>query len=368
MTRPGSATPEGTARYASRFPGAGAGHFRGAGDLTVSGLGIGTYLGSADAATDRAFEDAVARSVAGGINVVDTAINYRFQRSERNVGAALRRVAAEGFARDEIVICTKGGFIPYDGLPPTSPGEAAAYIKSRYIDRDIAALEDFHQLSHCLEPRFLEDQIAASRKNLGVDVIDVYYLHNPEIQLPALGRERFLDLLERDFALLEREVSLGRIAAYGLATWEGLRAPEDSKSWLDLEAIVRAAEKTGGARHHFRWIQLPYSLGLSEARRVRNHRGGTQTVLEAAGSLGLSVAGSASLYQGRLAANLPEQVAAAFPEVDRDDRRALQFARSTAGITTALVGMADPHHVTANLGLTAVPVAEPGTVGRLLAT
>src|SRR2546421_1459825 len=93
---PGYATPEGTKRYAQRFPQAeNAGHFRlpewvkDVGELTLSSVGIGTYLGGTDAAADRAYTAAVSEALRSGVNVVDTAINYRHQRSERNIGAAL---------------------------------------------------------------------------------------------------------------------------------------------------------------------------------------------------------------------------------------------------------------------------------------
>ena len=59
------------------------------------------------------------RAVELGANVIDTAANYRFQRSERSIGNALRELTeAGGFSRDEIVICTKGGYLPFDGAPP----------------------------------------------------------------------------------------------------------------------------------------------------------------------------------------------------------------------------------------------------------
>src|SRR5439155_23840451 len=56
----------------------------------VSSLGNGTYLGRDDDWTDAAYTVAVRRALQLGINVVDTAINYRNQRSERAVGRALR--------------------------------------------------------------------------------------------------------------------------------------------------------------------------------------------------------------------------------------------------------------------------------------
>src|SRR5580692_2692289 len=117
----GSATAAGTLRYAARFKGkSAAGHFRQTTDeLILSSVGIGTYLGEADQATDEAYSGAVVAAVEGGFNLVDTAINYRFQRSERSIREALRELIANGFCRDEIVLCTKAGFLTPDGDMPS---------------------------------------------------------------------------------------------------------------------------------------------------------------------------------------------------------------------------------------------------------
>src|SRR5579884_4016461 len=113
----GSATAAGTLRYAAKFRGkSAAGHFRQTPpELVLSSIGIGTYLGEPDDATDRGYSGAIVAAVNGGINVVDTAINYRFQRSERSVRDALKQLLAQGFSRDEIVLCTKAGFLTPDG-------------------------------------------------------------------------------------------------------------------------------------------------------------------------------------------------------------------------------------------------------------
>jgi aryl-alcohol dehydrogenase-like predicted oxidoreductase len=81
------ATPEGTARYRDRFPDRA---FREQQGLVLSSIGIGTYLGNADEATDANYTRAVVRAVQLGVNVIDSAANYRFQRSERSIGQALR--------------------------------------------------------------------------------------------------------------------------------------------------------------------------------------------------------------------------------------------------------------------------------------
>ena len=159
----GFATPEGTARFADRFP-AFQDFFRGAQGLTVSSLGMGTYLGNPDEATDRAYTDAARAAFASGINFFDTAINYRHQRSERALGDALRDAP-----RDEFVICTKAGFLTPGAVP------------------DFLTAADVAGGMHSMAPDFLADQIDRSRANLGLDTIDVFYLHNPETQLNYVG-------------------------------------------------------------------------------------------------------------------------------------------------------------------------------------
>lgn len=49
----------------------------------------GTYLGEADEATDEKIIQAILQAVNRGVNVIDTAINYRGQRAERAVGKAV---------------------------------------------------------------------------------------------------------------------------------------------------------------------------------------------------------------------------------------------------------------------------------------
>src|SRR5260370_42150397 len=129
------ATSEGTTKYAARFAGrAAAGHFRERQCLWLSSLGIGTYLGEPDARTDQAYTEAIVAAVEAGANVIDSAINYRFQRSERSVRAALEELARRGFAREELLICTKGGFLTPDG---DMPEDASEYFNRAYVLTEI---------------------------------------------------------------------------------------------------------------------------------------------------------------------------------------------------------------------------------------
>src|SRR2546426_5143552 len=116
MAIEGCATLDGTTRYRERFEDSAAdNHFRLEENLWLSSIGVGTYLGNADETTDHRYTDAIVRAVELGANVIDTAANYRFQRSERSIGAALRTLFDRGFTRDEVVVCTKGGYLPFDG-------------------------------------------------------------------------------------------------------------------------------------------------------------------------------------------------------------------------------------------------------------
>jgi len=355
---PTLATPEGTSRYAARFADrAGAGHFReqASTKLRLSSIGIGTYLGEPDAATDAGYTAAVIAAVEGGINVLDTAINYRFQRSERSIGAAIRALAGKGFAREELILCTKAGFLTPDG---EMPADANDYFVREYLKPGIFRPEDIAADCHCMAPSYLADQLARSLRNLGVESIDVFYLHNPETQLADVSRDEFLRRIEAAFEFLEGAVRDGKIGAYGLATWNGFRQERRAKDYLSLEEILAVARTVAGDGHHFRFVQLPFNLAMSEALTLVNQTmdGRQGSTLQAARALGITVISSAALLQGQLISNLPPFVLAALG-LKSDLQRALQFARSTPGITTALVGTSRSEHVRENLEIMGVEPA-----------
>lgn len=354
---PGHATREGTQHYAERFAGrAAAGHFRqAAGGILASSIGIGTYLGEPDAATDRGYTDSVVAAVEGGFNVIDSAINYRFQRSERSVGAALRQLLEKGFSRDEMILCTKAGFLTPDGEMPADPDE---YFAREYLSRQLFRAEDIAQGCHCMSPAFLADQLERSRNNLGVQCVDVFYLHNPETQLQEIGRAAFRDRVAAAFAFLEAAVTDGKIAAYGMATWNAFREDVRSAGYLSLEDMISIARETAGEDHHFRFVQLPFNLAMPEALMRPNQivAGKTMAMVQAARAVGVTLISSAALLQGQLTKKLPSYMAATLG-LHSNSALALQFARSAPGITTALVGMSRVDHVNANLALVDVEPA-----------
>ena len=359
MPVPGWATPEGTAAYARGFDGrAASGHFRRCQGLLLSSIGLGTYLGDADAETDAAYTAAIERAVALGCNVLDTAINYRFQRSERSIGAALRK-----FPRQEVLICTKAGFLTPDSEMPADP---RAYFQREYLDRGVLPREEICGGMHCIAPQFLADQIERSRRNLDLETIDVFYVYNPETQPPEVGQEEFHRRLRRAFEMLETKVADGKIRYYGTATWNGYHRPPQARDHLGLEAIAGLAREVGGEGHHFRFLQLPHNLQMPEAfvGRLQPFNGGATTLLKAAADLGITVVASASLMQAGLAEGLPPVIGECLPGLTNDAERAIQFVRSTPGLSVALVGMSQVVHVEANLRLAGVePASEKQFMG-----
>jgi aryl-alcohol dehydrogenase-like predicted oxidoreductase len=350
------ATKRGTQSYANRFRDRAAdGHFREVQGLVLASLGIGTYLGQPDERTDAAYSAAIVAAIENGINVVDAAINYRFQRSERSIGAALVQLEDKGYSRDQIILCSKAGYLTPDGKMPSDPNR---YFFEEYIHRGIFQAKDIAAGSHCIAPRFLQDQLARSLANMGVDCIDVFYLHNPETQLTEIPRTQFLSRIREAFHFLEANVASGKIQSYGLATWNGFRQEASARDAMQLGDFIAIAKEIAGDGHHFRFVQLPFNLGMTEALTLGNQfiDGKTLTIMEAAEELNVTLIASASLLQGQVASNLPSFVADALG-LQSDAERALQFVRSSPGITTALVGMSREQHVIANAKLVAVPPA-----------
>lgn len=328
----GHATAAGTTRFFSRHTdGLELDHIRRLGDLSVGSVGVGSYLGPSDDATDARYQAAVARALALGMNVLDAAINYRCQRSERAIGRAIAAAADAGIARDQIVLSTKGGFLPFDGH---RPDDARAYFHDTVIAPGLANWDDIVAGCHCLAPRFLADQLARSRANLGLSTIDVYYLHNPETQLDEVDRRTFAQRIRGAFEVLEQARADGAIVRYGVATWNGLREPRDAPGHLSLAELVGLAREVGGASHGFRVVQLPLNRRMTEAAELATQAG--RTLLDAAADLGVYVMSSASILQGKLA---PDAAAG---------QAALDWTRTRPGLGTALVGMSRIEHVERN--------------------
>ncbi len=347
----GFATSDGTKKFA-QFSGVNQANFKEFENLTLSNVGIGTYLGDADSITDELVTNAVKQSILSGINVVDTAINYRSQKAERSVGKAISElIKEEKISRDQIFLSTKNGYVTNDADVKLGFWE---YVKEEYTKNGILKEGDVTSGYHCMTPTYLSDQLERSLKNLGLECIDLMYLHNAvEGQIKDVSKEKFLENLKDVFELYEQKRDEGKIKFYGMATWECFRVPKDNPQYLSFEDTVNMAKKIGGENHGFKFIQLPFNLHYDQALLSKNQLLGTNnvSVLEAAVKLGIGVFTSVPLMQGRLLAP------GAIPDFGdlKPSLRALQFVRSTPGVLAPLVGQKSSDHVSENLEIMKIP-------------
>jgi aryl-alcohol dehydrogenase-like predicted oxidoreductase len=343
------ATADGTWGYRDRFGDSfGRTFFRRFPPGVCSSVGIGTYLGAPTDAVDDQYRAAIETALEHGINHIDTAVNYRCQRSERVVGEVLESTAID---REAIVVATKGGFLPFDGERPADPSH---YVREQFIEPGIVDPQTLVRGSHSLDPNFIDEMLDRSLSNLGLETIDCYYLHNPETQLLDVDRESLYDQLDAAFELLERRRAAGDIGVYGLATWQAFRVPQSHQQYLSLPEVLdraaAAADRVGAADHGLKAIQLPFNVDMADAFTVESQptNEGPVSVLEYAHESNLSVVTSASIGQGDLSIALPPAVDAELSG-DTVAQRAINFARSAPGVTTSLVGMRSTDHVAENI-------------------
>jgi aryl-alcohol dehydrogenase-like predicted oxidoreductase len=348
----GYATPEGTANFAAKNTNVISNNFRVSKGLTLSNVGIGTYLGNPDDETDKLVISAIKKSILAGINVIDTAINYRSQKAERSVGKAVSELIDEKkINRNEIFVSTKNGYVTNDG---DIKEDFWQYVNREYVNKGVIKSNDISSGYHCMTIPYLEDQLNHSRKNLGLECIDLIYLHNPvEGQIQDISQDQFMKNLELVFEFYETKRKEEVIRFYGLATWNCFRAKQDDPQYLSLQNVVNLAEKVAGKNHGLKFIQLPYNMYLDQALMFQNQSFDTRTgtIFDSAKAFDIGVFSSVPLMQAKLLAPgvMPE-----FGEL-KPNLRALQFTRSTPGILAPLVGHKSESHVNENLEILKIP-------------
>jgi len=347
----GYATPEGTKKFAERQNQDSHKNYKNIHNLTLSNVGIGTYLGNPDTETDYIVQDAIKKSILGGINVIDSAINYRAQKAERSVGNAISQlIDHDDISREEIFVSTKNGYVTNDG---DIKEDLMQYVMREYGKTGIVKEGDISPGYHCMTLPYLNDQLERSLKNLGLECIDLMYLHNSVEGQTHLPREQFLRHLKAVFEFYEKKRKEGKIRFYGMATWDCFRVTQENPMFLQLSEVMDLATEVGGTEHGFRFIQLPFNLALDQAYMLKNHNvdGKTVSALEAAQKFNLGVFTSVPLMQGKL---LTVDTVPKFGN-SSTSVSLLQFIRSTPGITAPLIGHKLESHVKENMDVMKIP-------------
>lgn len=348
----GQATAKGTEFYTTRNAKvAGSNWKETTTGLSISSIGLGTYIGPPDDETDLLVNNAVFTSVSSGVlNHIDTAINYRYQKAERAVGKGLQRLIEADFKREEFFISSKIGYIPEDA----DKGIPGKTITKSLQAQGLITENDIAGGVHCMHPAFLKDQLARSLTNLDLDTIDLMYLHNSaEAQLPLIGEEKYWERLGKAFEFFESARSEKKIGNYGMASWICFRSPVLEKELhVSLEKVMKLAEQVGGKEHGMRYVQLPVNIMMPEAfvHNWQEYKAAEHIFLNVAKELGLNVMVSSPLLQGKI---IDLKLSKTMIGIDLQACKHLQLIRSipSAAIKTVLVGMKDPRNIQQNLQL-----------------
>lgn len=352
----GYATPQGTKKYMENalkngFPNS---HFRSFDNLNLSSLGMGTYLGQITPEEDKDLENAIYESVkSGAMNVIDTAINYRSMKSEKNIGKAMKRLIEDGaISRDQVFISTKNGYITNDGDFPTV--DVLEYMQNMFISQGIIDPKDISSGYNVLNPNYIRKCIDKSLTNMQLDTIDLVYVHNAyESWVEDIDRKQFDEMIRKVFQVYEEYRSKNKINYYGMATWTCFRLTQNEREYLSLEEMVKIAQEVGGKNHGFRFIQLPYNLAYREAYMLKNQSVGNDsdlTILQACNKLDIGVFTSVPLLQTKLFdAKIPDYLG-----YDDQLLKIVQITRSTPNVLAPLIGQKKPNHVKENIQLAKV--------------
>jgi len=339
-------------------------HFRLLNDCPISSIGIGTHRGDLSDEADRQYHEALLKAIPAGMNVIDTGINYRMMKGERLINRVINKLEKQGIERSALCVCTKGGFIPED---PADGRPFDRYIRDTYLAEGLIGMREAVR-RHTMNPAYIRKSFAQSCANLGLEHIDIYYLHNPERAKSIMEESAFYAALRENFVFLEEQVAAGKIGQYGIATWQGLLVDQSSTEYLDLEQIVTLAREAGGSEHHLKVIQVPFNIGDMSALQKKNQRvaGQDMSVFEAAEALGLFVFSSASVERGSTGGKKApaSRLAEVYPELN-SIQAALQFARSAPGVGTALIGLRLPEYVDQAIQVAGLPVMEPAMVTKV---
>lgn len=260
------------------------------GDVSVSAEGLGC-MGMSSAYGSADWDESVVtirRALDLGINLIDTAASYGSGHNEVLVGRAIAG------RRDEVRIASKAGV-------------DLASVRGRMVLRG--------------DPDYLKASVDASLLRLGVEHIDIYYLHRVSPDTP----------LQDSVGALRDLVQEGKIGAIGLCE-------VDSQQLRDAAAI-----------HPIAAVQSEYSLWTRDPE---------DTVLEAARQLGVGLVAYSPLGRGFLTGTVSTAALAA----DDGRRKLARFADAAAAANAVITEAVQ--RVASRLGVTAAQAALAWTMNR----
>jgi len=307
-------------------------------NLNYSKIGIGTYLGEPNQSVDDKIYNVITKAINHGINLIDTAPNYRCERSEKVIGKIL-----EKYNREKIIISTKVGFLPFDNNLSRNYDE---YFQSKFIDSGIIPKDGVYGDWQSFHPDYIDWQLNQSLKRLNTDYIDIYYLHNPDELLEFMEEDRFYSIIYDAFKFLDKMITLGKIKYIGISTWTGFLMGDN---YLDLNKIIEISREALSS-DNFKFIQVPYNLAMTDylTKKTQLDIGSNDffSLMYLAESNSIDVITSAPLYHGKLIEiKFPKTLKNILNDTTTNAELSLRFSMSNPGSNSILLGVTDLSHL-----------------------
>ncbi len=231
----------------------------------MSRVGIGTYRLSDKSAEH---EKALTYALESGVTLIETSSNYTGGGAEKLIGRVLK-----SNPRFAPFIISKFGYMESD----TSE-------VSKLFPEDLVRLAD--DSFYSLHPDFIEHEIKKTLERLGVNCLDGYLLHNPEMCFKDddVTIEEYYKRIGLAFEKCEELVDRGLIRHFGVSSNNFIK-PRDHNEATDLETLCTLAIKIKDD-NHFKYIQFP--LNLIETEALERSYGGMH-IIEKAQEYGLEV-------------------------------------------------------------------------------
>lgn len=319
--------------------------------LQLSSIGLGTFPGAPVDEVDAQYAEIVSEALTHGINVIDTGAHYRYGRSAAAVGEGVRRAMAAGVQREQMFLVSKGGFLSFrDGRPD----DLQTWFQTEVVAKGLGRVEDLTQ-AHCISPEYIAFQLELSRQLMGVETLDAFLIDQPEVHIPAIGKDQLNRKLEKVFMVLEQAVKDKKLRYYGISTFNGFRAETDDPVFQSITSMQGHAEKAAQAiwqdpqaKHQFKVVQMPFNQVMQEGFTRFSQttgQGNIGSTIQAAHQLGVYLMASHTLFKGHLATQAMDAVMQSMTMLPNHAQQAIQFNRSTPGVGTTLVGISTPAHL-----------------------
>jgi D-threo-aldose 1-dehydrogenase len=297
--------------------------------VTEIGFGGSTLGNLYRAMTDDEARATLERAWSGGVRYFDTAPHYGLGLSERRLGAALTR-----HPRGEYVLSTKVGRLLVPNPTRTGSDLAAGGFD---VPDDLARRFDFSRDG-------VFRSLESSLERLGVDHVDIVYVHDPDDDVPTAVSQAIPALIEL------RDQGIVGAVGVGMNQWE---VPLRMVRETDVDAVMLAG----------RWTLVDRSAA---------------PLLDACAERGVAVVAAAPFNSGLLAHDRPpagahfeygpapeEVLARAHELADICERHgthlpaaALQFPLRSPAVVSVVVGQRSTEQVASTLALSAEPIPE----------